>query len=40
MQDDVDNLILVADVFRRRRHDLVYNFAEKVDVALSVAGDS
>lgn len=40
MQDDVDNLILVADVFRRRGHDLVDNFAEKVYVTLSVVGDA
>ena len=36
MQNDIDNFILVANVFRWLRHELVNNLAEKVNISAGI----
>jgi hypothetical protein len=40
VKNHVDNFILVTDVFCRFRHELVYNFGEKVDISTSIVAYS
>ena len=37
VENDVDNLVLVADILSGLRHDLVDNFTKEFDVSLRVS---
>ena len=36
MHDDIDNLILLADIFRRNGHEFIHHFVEQLDITTRV----